>query len=172
MATNAAAWRTLTDAQRAGWLSLGAQMQRSDALGQVYDLNGFMAYCSINNNNVDAGESIVADAPALATPAAILTATITLTSAAFSVAYTATPLATGVRLFIFASPQRSEGRTFNGDTRLITVTAAAAASPANILAAYTAKFGVPVVGNRIFLNLETYLDGFKSSPFAVSQVVA
>jgi hypothetical protein len=172
MTTNAAAWRALTDAQRAGWLSLGAMMTRSDSLGQSYDLNGFLAYCSINNNNLDAGNAAVADAPALTTPADLLTATITLTAAAFSVAYTATPLAAGVRLFIFASPQRSGGRKFNGDYRLITVTAAAAASPANILTAYTAKFGVPVVGNRIFINLETYQLGFKGSPFQVSQVVA
>lgn len=172
MSTNAAAWRTLTDAQRSGWESLGLMMSRTDSLGQTYTLNGFMAYCSVNNNNLDAGNAIVADAPALATPVGILTATITLTVAAFSVAYTATPLATGTRLFIFASPQRSAGRAFNGDYRLITVTAAAAASPANILAAYTARLGLPVVGNRIFLSLQTYLSGFKGSPFGVSQVVA
>jgi len=171
MTTNAAAWRALTDAQRAGWLSLGLMISRTDALGQVYTLNGFGAYCSVNNNNLDAGNAAVSAAPALTTPLDLATATITLTAAAFSVAYTATPLAAGVRLFIFCSPQRSAGRSFEGDYRLIAVTAAAAASPANILTAYTAKFGVPVVGNRIFLKLETYQLGFKSSPFAVSQVV-
>lgn len=172
MATNAAAWRGLSDAQRAGWLSLGLMMARTDALGQVYTLNGFGAYCSVNNNNLDAGDSAVSDAPALTTPGDILTATITLTAAAFSVAYTATPLSAGVRLFIFCSPQRSEGRSFEADYRLIAVTAAAAASPANILAAYTAKFGVPVVGNRIFTSLITHQLGFAGSPFNVSQVVA
>jgi hypothetical protein len=172
MSTNAAAWRALTDAQRAGWLSLGLQIIRTDSLGQSYDLNGFGAYCSVNNNNLDAGDAAVSDAPALTTPPDLLTATITLTAAAFSVAYTATPLAAGVRLFIFCSPQRSAGRKFEGDYRLIAVTAAAAASPANILAAYTAKFGVPVVDNRIFLSLETHQLGFKGSPFKVSQLVA
>lgn len=172
MTTNAAAWRALTDAQRAGWLSLGLNMVRTDSLGQSYDLNGFLAYCSVNNNLLDAGDSAVSDAPAIVTPPDLLTATITLTAIAFSVAYTATPLAAGVRLFIRCSPQRSAGVKFNADYRQIAVTAAAAASPANILAAYTAKFGVPVVGNRIFLSLQTYKGGFLGSPFAVSQVVA
>mgnify|MGYP001053953491 CR=1 FL=1 len=171
MTTNAAAWRDLTDAQRAGWLSLGAQITRTDSLGQSYDLNGFLAYCSVNNNKLDAGDAAVSDAPAIVTPADLLSATVTLTAAAFSIAYTATPLAAGVRLFIRCSPQRSAGVKFNGDYRLITVTAAAAASPANILAAYTAKFGVPVVGNRVFLSLQTYEGGFMGSPYAVSQVV-
>lgn len=171
MTLNAAAWRSLTDAQRAGWLSLGLNISRTDALGQAYTLNGFGAFCSVNNNNLDAGNSAVSDAPAIVTPPDLLTATVTLTAAAFSVAYTATPLGAGVRLFIRCSPQRSAGVKFNGDYRLISVTAAAAASPANILAAYTAKFGVPVVGNRIFLSLQTYQAGFMGSPFAVSQVV-
>jgi len=81
-------------------------------------------------------------------------------------------LGAGVRLFIFASPQRSAGVSFNGDYRLIAVTAAAAASPADIFSAYSARLGTPVVGNRIFLSLQTYEDGFKGSPFGVSQVVA
>lgn len=172
MVTNAAAWRGLTDAQRAGWTDLGGMISRTDSIGQSYTFNGFMAYCSVNNNKLDAGDSAVSDAPAIVTPGDLISATITLTAVAFSVAYTATPLAANTRLYIFTSPQQSAGRNFNGDYRLLSVTAAAAASPANILAAYTARFGVPVVGNRIFLSLTTYKGGFKGSPFNVSQVVA
>lgn len=172
LSTNAAGYRALSGTQRAGWESLGGMIERTDSLGQVYTLNGFMAYCSVNNNNLDAGNAIVATAPALVTPAAILTATVTLTAAALSIAYTATPLDAGVRLFTWASPQRSAGRSYEGDYRLIAVSAAAAASPADVFAAYQARFGTPVVGNRIFFKLETYLAGFKGSPYGVSQLVA
>lgn len=172
MTTNAAAWRGLTDAQRAGWLSLGLAISRTDSLGQSYTLNGFAAFCSVNNNKLDAGDAAVTDAPNIVTPVDLVTVTLTATSVALSVAYTATPLGAGVRLFIWVSPQRSAGVAFNGDYRLLTVTAAAAASPANILAAYTAKFGVPVTGKRLFLSLQTYQAGFKGSPFNVSQVIA
>lgn len=171
LATNAAAWRALTDAQRAGWTSLGLLIVRTDSLGQTYDLTGFGAYCSVNNNKLDAGDAAVSDAPAIVTPQDLTTATVTLTAVAFSVAYTPTPLPAATRLFIHVSPQKSAGRKFNGDYRLIAVTAAAAASPANILAAYTARLGVPVVGNRLFLSLITYNGGFLGSPFGVSQVV-
>lgn len=172
LAANAAAWRALTGAQRAGWSDLGASITRTDALGQSYTLNGFSAYCSVNNNNVAAGNAVVSDAPAVTTPSALLTATITLTAASFSIAYTATPLSAGSRLFVFVSPQRSAGRAFEGDFRLLAVSAAAAASPYNALAAYTAKFGVPVVGNRIFLSLQVYNGGFLSGPLVTSAVVA
>ncbi len=172
MSTNAAGWRALTSAQRAGWLSLGGMITRTDALGQVYTLNGFMAYCSVNNNNLAAGNAIVADAPALVTPTGLLTATLTLTAAAFSLAYTTTPLGAGARLFSYVSPQRSAGVAFEADLRLLAVSAAAAASPAVLLTAYTARFGVPVVGNRIFLSLSVYQSGFLSGPLLLSQVVA
>lgn len=172
MTTNAAAWRAITDAQRAGWLSLGSNITRSDALGQSYTLNGFMAYCSVNNNNLDAGNAAVSDAPTITTPADIITATITLTAASFSIAYTATPLAAGNKLFVFVSPQKSAGTKFNGDYRLLSVSAAAAASPFVATALYTARFGVPIVGNRIFISLTTFAGGFKGSPFNVSQLVA
>lgn len=172
LSANAAAWRALTANQRAGWSDLADSMNRSDALGQSYTLTGFLAYVSVNNNNVAAGNAIVADAPALTTPSAILTAVITLTAASFSVAYTATPLGTGARLFSYVSPQRSAGRNFEGDFRLLAVSAAAAASPAVLFTAYSAKFGVPVVGNRIFTSFRVYTGGFLSGPLTTSAIVA
>ncbi len=172
LGSNASAWRALTDIQRAGWESLGLQISRTDSLGQAYVLNGFMAYCLVNNNKVAAGDATVSAAPAIVTPVNILTLVITLTAAAFSLAYTTTPLAAGTRLFAFASPQRSAGRSFESDYRLISVSAAAAASPLVLTTAYTARLGTPVVGNRVFLSLIAYNGGFQSAPFLANQVVA
>jgi hypothetical protein len=172
LTTNAAAWRALTSGQRAGWTSLGLSITRTDSLGQTYNLTGFQAYCSVNNLNAAAGNATVSDAPLLLTPTGISTLTPTLTSAAFSLAYTPTPLGAGERAFIRVSPQRSAGVTFEADLRLLTVTAAAAASPANILAAYTAKFGVPVTGNKIFMSVGVYQGGFLSQAFLAAAIVA
>lgn len=172
LSANAAAWRALTDLQRAGWESLGSQMTRTDALGQSYTLNGFSAFVSVNNNKLAAGDAVVSDAPALVTPDAPVVGVITLTAAAFTVAYTPTPLGAGIRLFVYASPQRSAGRSFEGDLRLVHVSAAAAASPADIEAGYIARFGTPVVGNKVFLAVHTYEGGFRSGPVAASAVVS
>lgn len=172
LGVNAAAWRALTAAQRAGWGDLGAGMVRVDSLGQSQTLTGFAAYCSVNNNNLAAGNAVVSDAPGMTSPSGLLTAVVTLTSASFSVAYTATPLAAGARLFMYASPQRSAGRNFESDFRLVHVSAAAAASPANVLANYTSRFGAPITGQRIFMKFRVYQGGFLSGPLTLSQVVA
>lgn len=168
LATNAAAWRALTDIQRAGWASLGSQMQRADSLGQLYTLNGFLAYCSINNNMTAAGQGTVADAPALDTPDAPATVLPTVTTLVNTVAFTPTPIAANEVLFIFCSPQLSLGRSFAGDYRLIQVSATAAASPVDIEASYNARFGTPVAGNRIFYSVQLYRNGFLSAPTAAS----
>lgn len=172
MSASAADWRGLTDNQRAGWETLGNQMQRTDALGQSYSLNGFQAFCSVNNVLDACGDARVSDAPALVTPEALLTATLTVTTTTASLAYTATPLPTGAKLMVFAAPQRSPGRTFEGDFRLIHVSAAAAASPANIFSAYQAKFGTPITGQKVAVSAVVALDGFQSGAILAADVVA
>lgn len=172
LAANSAAWRGLSNAQRAAWSGLGGMLSRQDALGQTVTMQGNQAYVSVNNNRVACGLTPVADAPGISTPIALLTVTPTIGVAAFSIAYTATPLAAATYLMVFASPQRSAGRNYESDFRLIKVSAAAAASPLVCLTEYTAKFGVPVVGNRIFLQLITVTLGFESGPFLTSVVVA
>jgi hypothetical protein len=170
--TNAAAWRALTDEQREGWIALGAQMSRTDSLGQVYTLTGSQAYAAVNGNNLAAGNAAVSDAPVLTTPDPVTFGTITLDVGAFTVAYSPTPLGAAERLFVYASPQRSAGRAFEGDLRLVQVSAAAAASPADIEAAYVARFGALLEGNRVFLSIARYSGGFVSTPNVASQVIA
>ena len=172
MSANSAAWRTLTAPQRAGWASLASQMSRKDSLGQSYTPQPNQAYVSVNNNRVLSGLAVVSDAPALTTPPSLLTATITLTAASLSIAFTATPLATATYLALFASPQRSAGRAFEGDFRFVKLSTAAQASPLVALTEYTAKFGVPVVGNRIFFSLVCISLGFESGSLVTSAVVA
>ncbi len=147
-------------------------MTRTDSLGQSYNLNGFAAYCSVNNNKVAAGDAIVAAAPGLVTPPGLLTVTITLTAAAFSIAFTGTPLGAAVRLFAFTSPQRSPGRAFESDYRLMAVSAVALASPMVITTPYTTRLGTPIVGQRVFVSLQTYQGGFVGQPFLINQLVA
>jgi hypothetical protein len=168
----AAAWRALTDAQRAAWTSLGSQMQRTDSLGQVYTLTGLQAFTSVNNTLRISGQPTVTDPPPLTTPDPLASITVTLSTSAFSVAFTPTPLGAQEWIQIWASPQRSAGRQFENDFRLVFAGALASASPANILAAYSARFGSPQAGNRIFIRAYRCALGFSSQPITTSAVVA
>jgi hypothetical protein len=164
-------WRTITNTQREGWASLGEFFSRTDSLGQTYFLTGFQAFVLIRNNLAAAGDAAVSDAPLYAPPDAILTLTPTISAASVSIAFTPTPLAAGERVFISMSPPRSAGRAFEGDVRLITVSAAAGTSPQSILSAYQARFGTPVTGQRIFVVAQRYKAGFLSTPLMNSTIV-
>jgi len=166
------AYRALTAGQRSGWIGLGGSLTRTDSLGQVYTLTGLQAYQSVNGNLLASGEDAVADAPSLSEPDPLATITVTLTDAAFSIAFTPTPLDAGVKLLVYASPQRSAGRSFESDLRLVHVSAAALATPADVLADYTARFGAPVAGNRIFLQVKLTEGGFVSGALSTSEVVS
>lgn len=172
MQTVADAWKALTATQRQGWADLGLQFARNDALGQSYDLTGFGAYVSLNLSRLAAGDAVLTDAPVFNLPAAMTTLTPTITSASYSIAYTPTPLGAGEKLFIFAGPQRSAGVGYESDYRLISVSAAAAASPFVVLTSYQARFGTPVTGNRIFTKAQRYSGGFMSTPIVTSTIVA
>jgi hypothetical protein len=126
----------------------------------------------VQANVLAAGDSLLTDAPAIEEPDAILTATPTITAASFSVAWTPTPLGAGERIFIFAGPQRSAGRAYEGDYRLLLVSAAAGSSPSDCLSAYQGRFGSPVAGNRIFLSVQRYHNGFLSTALVTSGVVS
>lgn len=152
------AWRDLTAAQRAAWETFGASVVRTDSLGETYTLNGQVAYMYVNRNRLTLGQTQLSDAPAVDPPPALLTGTATVqpSTTTHDVAYTATPLGANDRLAIFATRWVSAGKNFlpNGDYKLVALTALAAASPADIQAAYDALFGVPVVGEKIFYKLK------------------
>jgi hypothetical protein len=71
-----------------------------------------------------------------------------------------------------ASPQRSTGRTFEGDFRLIKVSAVDATTPQTIFTPYSLKFGAPVAGNKIFVSCTVVLNGFESGSIVSSCVVS
>lgn len=169
--TTAAAWRALSSTQRQGWTDLAGNISRTDSLGSSYTQNGFSCYCMVNLNRLAAGDTALTDAPAYLPPADMTSITLTGTTSTLSLAYTPTPLSANEKLLIYASPQVSAGRLFNGNFRLLSVTAAAAASPANIFAAYQARFGTPVTANRIFVSASRYLNGFVSRPLITSVVI-
>ncbi len=96
-------------------------------------------------------------------------------AATLSVAYTATPLAASTKLQIEATRQVSAGINFlpRSEYKTVLVTAAAAASPANILSAYTAIFGALVAGQKIFIRCTPVKsNGQKGTPLYSSIVIS
>jgi hypothetical protein len=149
------AWRALTDAQRAAWEAVAATIPKLDALGRTYFQTGQEFYVStqLAVKQYSAAAAFTTDPAGIVTPIDLVSFTPTATAGipTFSIAYTATPLAANTKLVVYTTMQLSAGIQFvnNSLKRQIFLSAAAAASPANVLAAYNAMFGTLVAAKKI-----------------------
>lgn len=171
-------WRTLTAEQQAVWTAYGENYAKTDSLGETYSLTGLQAYVSVNRNLATYGAAAITVPGLFSPPSGLATATATADSSlggSMEVAYTATPLGANTKLAIFATRPLSAGINFqpNGAYKLIKVTAAAAASPADIAAEYTAIYGsVGLTGEKILYKLVVLNSlGLASPVFQTSTIV-
>jgi hypothetical protein len=163
LADFSAAWRALTGAQQAAWDTYSAAHTRVDSLGQTIVLTGHQFYVSVNLALANAGEAQVSVPPTdveLGPPALTILDT---GGGDFTITFDPSPVPAATNLIIEASKPRSAGRRYESDYRFIASIAAAAATPADIEAAYVAKFGVPTVGTKTFVRAYFITDtGFTS----------
>lgn len=156
-------WRTLTDAQRESWNSLALQISKTDALGVAYNPTGLQTYVGNNSLRIFAAAlPLVDNAPILDSPPILTSvvgaATVDIGSVldGFDVTFAPTPLGAGQRLAIYATGRISAGRSFikASEFRLLEVTAAAAASPVDVFAEYSAIYGTDFAeGDKIVVKV-------------------
>lgn len=150
-----AQFRSLTAAQILGWNNAVSDFQSTNVFGDTVNPTGLQLYVKLNANLLGIGAATISDPPA---PTAIssITATIaSLTTAAFTASLAAAT--TDETYVIEATQPVSPGRLFlKNEFRVITTVAGTGvAIPAqDLFAAYTAKFGTPVSGQRVGLRVK------------------
>lgn len=175
--TNSKAWAALTDAQRLSFVQLGSNLKATDRIGNKHVLKGKQTYSRINNNLLGVGVAALSSAPADQTVVAPATASFASnTSAAQTVAFTATPVPANTKYIIRMTKPLSAGYSVppKGAFRTVQVVAAAGTSPANTFAAYGTIFGTPVTGKKIFGTIQAIntVNGAKSTPLSFSSTTA
>jgi hypothetical protein len=174
----ASAWRGLTQAERDGWNSATASFPQTDNLGQTVILTGEQLYVRCNANLVLIGQAQITAAPIPTSFAIMALGAVTLTAAAFTVAFTETPVPAGFSMVFRATRPVSAGKNFLGasEFRFVEVFAAAQATPADIDANYELIFGDKTgqvgqkVGVEAFLVEDT--SGLASIPVSTTALIA
>lgn len=176
---SAQAWRGLSEAQRAGWRALGAQVTTTDSLGQSSTLTGAQMHLSLNAVLATTGASPIQDAPSQPESLAALPA-ITLEAAraggpngAFSLLVRSTAYAGKVQ--VYATPPVSAGRSAFGSSgfRLLEVADGLQNGGTAITDAYAAKYGPPTLGSKIAVRLVPVSpSGFKGAKYHASAIVS
>jgi hypothetical protein len=167
-------WRLLTTAQQTAWNAAVSSYQRSNIFGDLHSLTGLQLYQRINQNLLASGGTPITSPAANKGVSVVTAGVLTYTSGtpALSLAYSANvPALTRVK--VYATAPLSAGINFvKSQFRLISTLAPATASPANLLAAYTAKFGaVGAIGTKIFVRI-VFVDQTSGVPSAVQIVSA
>lgn len=172
----AQAWRALTAAQRAAWNAAVGDFAKTDVFGDLKTPTGFNLYVRLNTNLSNVGEAAINLPPLPAEVSQVVASAcaFNLTGDVGTVTFSPTVPADHA-VIVRATPSLSPGKSFvKSEYRVITVLAAAATSPADIWAAYVAKFGEPTEGAQVFVSLETVntVTGQKSTISQVSAIVA
>jgi hypothetical protein len=157
LASFSSGWRGLTQAQRDAFNAAASNFPQTDALGQTVILTGEQLYIRLNANLTLIGGTPITAPPIPTSFPVLAVGAVTLTAAAFTVAFTPDPVDTGFELIIRATAPRSAGKNFFGQSefRFIQSEAAAAISPADIDTAYEAIFGDKTgqVGQKVAIEM-------------------
>ena len=161
----AARWRALTEAQRAAWVAAAKEARSNPRLGQSGTLSGFLLFTKINCTLAQFGQEQV-DAPTeqpqfpdLAPQGLV----ITNTAGAITLKLTC-PTSPGENTIIRGAEPRSQGRETCSDYRLLGTCPAPALGSADITSLYTARFGVPPVAKKVYVQVHQFVDGWESLP--------
>jgi len=169
LAAASMAWQGLTSDQRLGWGAFSVQNPTINRLGSKITLSGHQQYVRNFCRCDRAGVATLADPPVGEAPATLtaLTLSLDIGAGAFTAIYTATPLGATEYLWMYAAVVQSPGVTYVQNLlKLITVSAAAQASPYDFETDLSDRFGTLQVGHAVAVDAYVFdsATGLLSAP--------
>lgn len=168
-------WNTLTAAEQAAWNAYAAVTPLRDRLGNSITVSGKNLYIQCNINLALIGGSAITTPPSPAVLSEITGLNVaSLTVSAATIGWTSGAIPAGENWVVRATRPVNAGVSYvKNQYRIIAVLAPAATSPANIFTAYSAKFGAPVSGQKIFFSIQQIdnAGGLVGVPYVVSAIV-
>lgn len=168
----AARWRTLTDQQRATWITYAHGVQSEPRLGQSGRLTGCQLYIKINCTLSLTGEAPTdtpTDRPSFGTnPVGPLTITNDGGDIALQLAV---PRAPAQYVLVLGTAPCSAGISVPRRFVILGALPAAVAHVSEITDLYTARYGVPPAGSRIFIRTVQVANGWEDFPKDTTAIV-
>ena len=168
----AASWRGLQEAQRAAWMAAAKEAKSSSRLGQSGALSGFQLFTKINCTLAQFGQETVTAPPARPEFPELAPASLIITNTTGVIALKlACPTDPGTNTIVRGSAPLSQGRENCRDFRILGTCPAVAQGSANITGLYTARYGVPPVGKKVFVQVNQAVNGWEDLPVTFSAIV-
>ena len=168
----AASWRALQEVQRAAWMAAAKEAKSSSRLGQSGALSGFLLFTKINCTLAQFGQEQVDAPPARPQFPDLAPAGLVITNTGGAIALKLTcPADPGENTIVRGAAPLSQGRETCRDFRVLGTCPAATQGSANITGIYTAKYGVPPVGKKVYIQVNQFVDGWEDLPVTFSAIV-
>lgn len=148
------AFRSLTLTQIASWNASTVNFPKVNRIAGRIKLSGLSLFVSLNTNLQNIGLPPLSVPPIPQDIIGFTSLTLTSVLGVLNAVFTPTPTDATTSTLVYATIGLSPGVNFvKSEYRLIGVIPPATASPHNITAMYTAKFGAPIAGTKIYVEL-------------------
>jgi len=167
-----ARWRALQQSQRAAWIAAAQNFKSRSRVGESGPLTGAQLFNKINCTLLLFGQEQV-DAPPQAPQFADLAPqNLLITNSSGTIALKLTcPTSPGTNTVVRASAPVSAGREQCGGYRILGMCPTPAQGSADITSLYTARYGVPAAGTKVFVSVSLMVDGWEDIPAKFSAIV-
>lgn len=156
-------WRTLSQALRDAWIAAALTHQSRPSLGQSGALTGLQLYIRINQVLATFGQDLTDSPPAYPQFQPLAPQNLMITNVSDVITLTLScPTNPGQNTIVRAAGPVSAGILRTPKCVIIGICPAPNGGAANITNLYVARFGVPTVGTRIFVQCNQYVDGWES----------
>jgi hypothetical protein len=167
-----AAWRALQEIQRAAWIAAAKDAKSGSRLGQSGSLSGFLLFTKINCTLAQFGQAQLDTPPERPQFLDLAPANLVITNTGGAITLRLTcPTDPGDNTIVRASKPMSQGRQSCQDCRILGLCPVPVQGSANITSIYTAKYGVPPVGKKVYVQVNQFINGWESLPVMFSAVV-
>jgi hypothetical protein len=171
LTTQSAAWRGLTDPQRAAWNAFAQSFTVTNSLGTTINLTGAQCFIKVNTVNLLNGDATVNTPPALPSFLAVTVTAVTAVAATPLIQLAGVNPAAGTKFMIFGSPQSSAGITFNGKYAWLSTQQVFTTGQMSIQTVYAARYGALIVGKKIFIKVVQSQAGMQDNGTVFSCIV-
>ena len=165
-------WDTLTEAQRAAWTVAAASVRSNSRCGSNGPLTGLQYFVQINCVLAQFGQEVVTAPPSgvVLTMPAPANLTITNTGGVIALKLT-TPSDPGENTVVRGSAPQKQGVTRAPNVVILGMCPAPVTGSANITGLYTARYGVPPVGKKVFVAVQMMSNGVLGPERTFSAIV-
>ena len=167
-----ARWRELTEGERTAWIIAAQQAKTHTRLNQNGPLTGAQLFNKINCTLELFGEDQVGAPPPLPQFPDLAPENLVITNTAGVIALKLTcPNSPGENTIVRASAPLSAGRSKAPSYRILGVCPTPASGSSDITGLYTARFGVPPVGMKVFVRVNQFVNGWEDMAAKFSAIV-